>query len=108
MNINELFEKIQDKFLPEDLNGEVILQGNCIIWSYDLEKDSEEIEAPCEDEDDELQFNFEAAPCEELLQDAYIADSEKLEELLDELEESDNWTFSDPETIESVISFKIF
>jgi len=99
MNINELFEKIQDKFLPEDLNGEFILQGNCIIWSYNLINDSEEIEPPCEDDDDELNFNFEAASCEELLQDAYIADSEKIEELLDELEESDNWTFSEPETI---------
>ena len=108
MNINELFEKIQDKFVPEDLNGEFTLQGNCIIWSYNIINDSEEIDAPSGDEDDELNFSFESASTEELLQDAYIADSEKFEELLDELEESDNWTLSDPETIENVISFKIF
>jgi hypothetical protein len=107
MKINELFEEIQEKLIPEDLNGEFILQGNCIIWSYNLDNDSEEIEAPVED-DDELNFSFDAVSPQELLQDAYIADSEKLETLLDELEETDNWTFSEPETIDNVISFKLF
>ena len=107
MNINELFEKIQDKFFPEDLSGEFQLQGNCIVWTYNLENDSEEIPAPSED-DDELQFDFESESTEELLQEAYDADFQKVEELLDELEESDNWSFSEPETNENIISFKIF
>ena len=106
MSINELFETIQEKFLPEDLEGEFILQGNCIIWSYNLDNDSEEIELPSWDEDEE--FLFESMSPEELLQDAYIADSEKIEGLLDELEETDNWTLSEPEIIENTISFKIF
>jgi hypothetical protein len=107
MNINELFEAIQDQFLPEELKGEFQLQGNCIVWTYNLENDSEEIPAPSE-EDDELQFDFESASTEELLLEAYDADFQKIEELLDELEESDNRSFSEPETNENVISFKIF
>ena len=107
MNINELFEQIQDKFSPEDLNGEFTLQGNCIIWTYNLENDSEEIVAPNED-DEELSFSFEAASTEELLQEAYDKDLTLLEGLLDELEEYDNWTFSDPDINENIISFRIF
>jgi hypothetical protein len=106
MNINELFETIQDKFFPEELEGEFILQGNCIIWSYNLDNDSEEIELPSYGEEEE--FLFESTSPEELLQDAFIADSEKLEGLLDELEETGNWTLSEPETNENTISFKIF
>jgi len=108
MNINELFEEIQDHFFPEDLNGEFTLHGNVIIWTFDIIKNSEEIITPSEDEDDEYYFEFESASSEELLQDAYIADSEKLKELLDEMEESNNWTFSEFEIIDNVISFRIF
>jgi hypothetical protein len=54
MNISELFECIQDKFLPEDLNGEFVLQGNCIIWEYNLDNDSEEIVIPKGDDDEDM------------------------------------------------------
>lgn len=107
MNINELFEQIQDKFLPEDLNGEFTLQGNCIIWTYNLDNDSEEIDAPNE-EDEEQAFSFESLSTEELLQEAYDKDLILLEGLLDELEEYDNWTFSEPDINENIISFRIF
>jgi hypothetical protein len=107
MNINELFEIIQDKFLPEDLIGEFQLQGNCITWTYNLENDSEEIPIPINNEDDE-ELQFDSLSSEELLLEAYDADILKLEELLDEIEESDNWTFSESETNENIISFKIF
>jgi hypothetical protein len=107
MNINELFEQIQDKFLPEDLNGEFTLQGNCIIWTYNLDNDSEEIDVPNE-EDEEQTFSFESLSTEELLQEAYDKDLILLEGLLDELEEYDNWTFSDPDVNENIISFRIF
>ncbi len=107
MNINELFEKIQDRFLPEDLNGEFNLHGNCITWEYDLNNDSEEITAP-DNDDDELQFDFESESPEELLLNAYNEDTELLESLLDEIEEYDNWSLSEPEIGETTISFKIF
>jgi hypothetical protein len=109
MNINELFEKIQDKFLPEELSGEFQLNGNCIIWTYNLENNVEEIPTSITgDDEDELQFDFDSLSTEELLQEACDHDREKIEELLDILEESDNWTFSDSDIIENNISFKIF
>jgi hypothetical protein len=108
MNINELFDKIQEGELSENLSGELIVKGNCIIWTYDLNKNSEEIEAPTEDEGEEPEYSFEASSPEELLLEAYTEDLEKLQEFLDENEETENWTFSEPETSETIISFRIF
>lgn len=106
MNINELFEEIQDEFIPEELNGEFLLQGSCILWSYDLEESAEEIDYD-EDNDDNM-FGFESISSEELLLEAYQEDLVKLQELLDENGEIDNWTFSDTDTNENIICFKIF
>jgi hypothetical protein len=106
MNINELFEQIQNQFLPDELNGEFQLHGNCIIWTYNLDNDSEEIDY--KDGDDEESQIFDIKSPEELLQEAYDEDFDSLKLFLDEVEESDEWTFSDPETIENIISFKIF
>ena len=107
MNINELFERIQDDFHPEELNGEFLLQGNAVVWSYNLVNNIEEIEY-CDDEDDENFFNFEAQSSEELLQEAYQDDLDKLQDLLDEIDETDNWSISDFETSDEIISFKIY
>lgn len=107
MNINELFEEIQDKFSFDELNGDVVLVGNCIIWEYDLDNDSKEIPAPDEN-DDEIVFDFESSSSEELLLEAYNEDIVAIEQLLDELEETDKWSFSEPEICENTISFKIF
>ena len=106
MNINELFEVIQDEFLPEELNGDFLLHGNVIIWSYNLTEDSEELLYL--DEDEEELFSFEASSSEELLQEAYREDLEKLQQFLDSIEENDNWSFSDSEIVDDVIVFKIF
>jgi hypothetical protein len=107
MNINELFEKIQDRFIPEELNGEFTLHGNCIIWEYNLDDDSEEIEIP-NFEDADYEFDFESTSPEELLQEAYNKDKEVIDSLLDELEETDNWSFSEPDVIKNTITYKIF
>jgi len=107
MNINELFDKLQEDGLVNNLSGELIIKGNCIIWTYDLNKNSEEIEAPSED-DDEQEFGFDSTSPEELLLETYAEDLEKIQEFLDEYEEIDNWTFSEPETSETIISFRIF
>ena len=106
MNINELFETIQDEFVPEELNGEFLLHGNVIIWSYNLTEDSEEF--AYFDDDDEETFSFEASSSEELLQEAHQEDLEKLQLLVDSVEQTDNWTFSDSEVVDDVIVFKIF
>lgn len=109
MNINELFEKIQNKFDSSDLCGEFQLQGNCIVWTYNLDNAVEEIETPDdEDNDDEIIFDFDIESTEEKLQEAYSEDFESLESLLDELEETDCWSFSEPDIVETIISFKIF
>lgn len=105
MNINELFETIQDEFVPEEINGEFLLHGNVIIWSYDLTENSEEIDY--QDDDDES-FGFEASSSEELLHEVHQEVLEKLQQFLDGIEETDNWTFSDSEVIDDVITFKIF
>lgn len=105
MNINELFEKIQNE-LNDNLRGEFTLHGNCIIWSYDLEKDSEEIEYS--EDDDEFNFYDNSTSSEELLIDVYNEDIEKFEEFLDEIEETDNWNTSDYEISGNNILFKIF
>lgn len=106
MNISELFEAIQDNFLPEELNGEFTIQGNCIIWTYNLDEDSQEIPVPNE-EDEEQNFSFESMSSEELLWEAYQEDLEAVQLFLDSIEE-ENWTFSDPDIGDSTISFKIF
>jgi len=105
MNINELSEVIQDEFLPEELNGEFLLHGNVIIWSYNLSDDSEDLLFL---DDDEEMLSFEAMSSEELLQEAYQEDFDKLQQFFDGIEETDNWTFSDSEIVDEVIVFKIF
>jgi len=107
MNISELFEKLQDENFVDGLSGELILEGNCIIWSYNLENNVEEIEAPISEEPEE-ELVFEATSPEELLHEAYGEDLESIEELIAELEDYTEWTFSEPELGELSISFKIF
>jgi hypothetical protein len=104
MIIGELFNKLQVE-LSEELKGELTLKGKSIIWTYDLNKNSEEIDTPNEDDDED--FNFEAQSPEELLLEAYIDDLENIQQLLDEYDEFDNWLFSEPETNETIISFRI-
>lgn len=105
MNINELFETIQNESLFEELNGEFLLHKNVIIWSYNLAEDSEEINYI--DDDEENRFSFEASSSEELLQEAYQEDLEILQQFLDDIDETDNWTISDSEIVDDVIVFNI-
>ena len=105
MNINELFEELQNEFIPDEINGEFTLMGNCIVWSYNLDDDAEEIDNF--DEDDDNPFSFEETSSVELLIEAHMDDLEKLREFLDEIEETDMWSFSDTDVVDNIISFKI-
>lgn len=107
MKIKELFAIIEENLPNEDINGEFQLKGNCIVWTFNLNDNSEEITVLNEDDEDES-FSFESTSNEEILQDAYDEDLEALEALLDEQEETDNWTFSEIEASETIISFRIF
>ena len=105
MNINELFETFQDEFTSDELNGEFLLHGKVIIWSYNLTENSEEIAYL---DDDEESFSFEASSSEELLQEVYQEDLEKIQLFLDTIEQTDNWRFSDSDVIDDMIVFKIY
>jgi|WetSurMetagenome_2_1015567.scaffolds.fasta_scaffold984821_2 hypothetical protein len=107
MNISDLFDELQERFFPEDLNGELVLHGNCIVWSHKVENDIEDEDEVSEFEDDDP-LSFEVSSCEELLQDAYNEDLEKIETFLDELNQTNDWTFSDADITDNGISFKIF
>lgn len=109
MNINELFEEIQDHFHPDDLNGEFTLQGNCIVWTYDLNNEEIDIIVPNgEEDDDALMYGFDSTSSEESLNNAYEEDLALLEEFLDTIDEGNNWSFSEPDIYEDTISFRIF
>jgi len=106
MNISELFEAIQDELVSDEINGDFLIHGNVIIWSYNLTDDSEEINYS--DDEEEEGFSFEASSSEELLQEAYREDLEKVQLFLDSIEETYNWSFSEGEIVDDVIVFKIF
>ena len=57
MNISKLFKELEN-YIADELNGELILEGNRIVWSYDLDRDgaTQDIEAI---DDDELEFRKE-------------------------------------------------
>ena len=107
MNINELYESIQDKFIEDDIHGEFLLFGNLIIWSYKITEENDE-KNYLNDEDENEIYNFESMSSEELLQEAYQEDYENLQEFLDDIGEIDNWEFSNSEIIDNIITFKIF
>lgn len=107
MNINELFELIQDNLDQEEIIGELVIQGNCIIWSCNINSvDNDEDNGFNYDEDDV--FNFESSSNEEKLNEHYSEDLDIIQRVFDELGEYDNWSFGDPEIIDDTISFKIY
>jgi hypothetical protein len=75
MNINELFEKIQNSF-QEEIRGEYELEGEKIIWMC---KENDGIEPLDDFDEDEDMFGFETQTTEEILIEAYNEDLEKLE-----------------------------
>ena len=108
MNVKELFDELQNKFSNDDLTGELILQGNCIIWTYNLDDEFEDDSMSFDLDDEEIIFGFNSCGSEELLEDAYAEDFEKIINYLDEIDEFNNWTFSDADIVDDLISFKIF
>ena len=105
MNINELYEKIQDELSEDELNGEFLLHENVIIWSYNLSDDSEDVFID-DDYDDET-YNFNASSSEELLFEGYQEDFDKFQIFLDGIGEYHNWTISESEIVDNTILFKI-
>jgi hypothetical protein len=107
MNIRELFKEMQETFSDGELNGNIILQKNAIVWSYSLNDSEEGDDDDFEFGDDDDSFDFNTPANEELLQDAYAEDLERIEELLDETDEDCLFTVTDAEITEKRISFRI-
>jgi len=105
MNINELFEIIQDNLEQDEIKGELIIHNNSIVWSYDLNNENVDIEDTY-DEDEDFLFNFETTSSEEKLMEIYHADIEIIERLVDDYC-NDEWEFTEPKVLKTSISFKI-
>ena len=105
MNICELYKELQDNIL-DDLNGELILQKKSIVWSYNLDNDgiTEDLELT---DDEEYDFTSATSP-EEMLQQGYDEDLEVIEAFIAQLDDYADWTFSDPEISDTIISFRIY
>ena len=110
MNIYELYNHLQDESFLEKLKGELKLEGNCIIWSYNLNESTEEIEVPNYNDDDEEDFTyaFNVVSSEESLQETCDGELELIKQYINELDEFNDWSFSDPDVDDTTISFKIF
>jgi len=108
MNINELFEELQNNIL-EELNGELILDGNCIVWSHDIDREEIIDDIELNEDDDELEYGFIGIDSpEELLLQGYRDDLDVIERHIAKLDDYADWSFSDPEVTDTNISFKIF
>jgi hypothetical protein len=106
MNINELYEILQDSVL-DNINGEFILHKNSIVWSYTLENIEEESSSNYDEENDDFFFSFETICPEEKLIDVYNDDIEIIRLTLFEYNQEDEWEFSDYKIKGDSISFKI-
>lgn len=107
MNINKLFENLQEEDFVEQLKGELSLEGNCIVWTFDINNNNHynnEQAVFNDDDDDEFSFTSPA----EIIQEAYDEDLLIIENLIADIDDTLEWTFSDPDVNETTISFKIF
>jgi len=107
MNINELFEKLEERFSSDELSGEFIKHNNHIVWKYVYDKNNDDYyRIDIEDDSDEI--FFESVSNEEILLNAYYKDIDLIENFFNEINESNNWSFSDPTIKKNSISIKIF
>ncbi len=113
MYISELYQSLVENVDSDNLNGELELQGNCIVWTYNLEDNAgNEQSLPIvenDEYDDEYDnYYFESETDEEILQTKCDEDIEIIKLYLDDLDDSEDWSFSEPEIGENTIMFRIF
>jgi len=106
MNIKDLYVKFQNEFNNEQLKGEFILEDNYILWSYNLDEDTEEVKDYYEEYDEEY-FNFDSVSSNELLLEEYDNDFDSIKSFLDRICEFDNWSISEPDIKGNMISAEI-
>ena len=107
MNITQLFNKIQENFIDDESKGELVLQGNCIVWTYVYDEECND-SFECEDDEEGMYIHFESITIDEKLEEISTDYIENIKLYLDELNEIENWTFSEPDIVDDSISFKIF
>ena len=104
MNINELFELLQDN-VSDELNGEITLHKNDIIWSYIIEDiDDEYID---DEEDEDFFFGFETASNQEKLIEIYEEDLHTIQMTLVEHDLENDWKLSEFAINQNSIFFNI-
>jgi hypothetical protein len=102
MNVNCLYQKLENL---KNLYGDCVFQKNHIIWSYEF-NDEFDCYSSCENFDD---FDYSSLDSrEENLLEIYNSDIIKIENLLDGIGEYGNFTISNPEMIDNLITFKIY
>lgn len=106
MTIIELYQEIQKSIKDTDYYGEFTLCKNQITWTYNL-KNVFKDESDNDYMDEEESYYTTISDNYDILQDSYTEDKEKIEILLDEFDEYENFKFSDPKYSNEIISFKI-
>ena len=108
MNINELFELLQDN-VSDDLTGEITLHKNAIFWSYTLEdmSDVDDGDTYNDEEDENFFFGFDSISNEEKLVEVYHEDWNIIQMTLVEHDIENNWVMGEYKTKQNSITFKI-
>jgi hypothetical protein len=103
LDIKKLYDKIQNNVI-DDLKGDIDLHKNYLFYRYDIVDDES-----CDDNYDETDeyYGFDSISNEEQLQDTCNEDIDILVAFLDEINELDNFIFTDSQIKKSTIYFKI-
>ncbi len=107
MEINDFFYELQKKLETFNINGDLTLHGNCIIWEYSVDYDMF-VDEKYDYYDDDYESVYETPSMEENLMDIYSYDVSKIEIAMIELNEIDNWVITNPEITANTITFKIY
>lgn len=106
MNINEIYETVQNNLKLDDINGELILYNDNIVWSYNLYDEEIGDDLNYDDDDENYLFNFDYISPEEKMLETYHHDLEVIKRMLDDYD-INNWKFTEPKIFENSISFQI-
>jgi hypothetical protein len=100
--IENIFENLNEE-LCYDLMGELCLDEDRIIWSYNIDKHINQTDNIGISEDD-----VEIMSAEETLQDAHFHDMELINNYFHLLEDKHEWYFTEPTLNETTIISEIF
>lgn len=110
METEKLLELMQNEGDLYDLKGEFsLLNDNEIVWSFKLDDiNSHENESFNYIDDEESYGLYDTLTSEEQLQEVYLHDYNKISLIIDKVDDSLKWEFTEPDVSDDVISFQIF